>query len=125
MWPIILCSIVGLAIIGERFWSLQRQHVAPKGLVPQVWRWIQEGKLDKQRLDALRHNSPNPMVLSSGLAEALITTAAGLCVAIPAVISHRYFQGVVDELIIEMEEEAFRLLDVLAQDSEVDNNHSF
>ncbi|MEZ5672195.1 MAG: MotA/TolQ/ExbB proton channel family protein [Thiotrichaceae bacterium] len=58
MWPIILCSIIALAIIGERFWSLQRKNVAPKGLVTQVWKWIQEGKLDKQRLDALRHNSP-------------------------------------------------------------------
>jgi biopolymer transport protein ExbB len=193
MWPIILCSIIAMAIIGERFWSLQRKSVAPKGLVTQVWRWIQEGKLDKQRLDALRHNSPlgkvlaaaltnmhkeremmklgieevanhvihdlqrylntlgiigeiapllgllgtvtgiirmfaamgevglgNPMVLSSGLSEALITTAAGLCVAIPAVIMHRYFQGVVDELVIEMEEEAFHLLDVLDHDNEVD-----
>jgi biopolymer transport protein ExbB len=62
----------------------------------------------------------NPMVLSNGLSEALITTAAGLCVAIPAVIMHRYFQGVVDELVIEMEEEAFHLLDVLDHDNEVD-----
>ncbi len=186
IWPIILCSIIATAIIGERFWTLQKKYVVPKGLVTQVWRWIKEGKLDKKRLNALRNNSPlgrilaaglvnryhdrdmmkasieeassqviyslerylntlgtiaeiapllgllgtvtgmirmfaaigevglgNPTVLSSGLSEALMTTAAGLFVAIPAFVFYRYFRGVVDELTLSMEQEALKMIDVL------------
>ena len=43
MVPSIACSILALAIIGERFWSLQRQRVMPKDLVKQVWRLRQQG----------------------------------------------------------------------------------
>ncbi len=186
MGPIILCSIVAMAIIGERFWTLRKKYVVPKGLVAQAWKWVKEDKLDKARLTALRNNSPlgrilaaglvnrhhnremmkasiedagsqvvhelekylntlgtiaeiapllgllgtvtgmirmfaavgavglgNPMVLSSGLSEALVTTAAGLSVAIPAFIFYRYFRGLVDELILSMEQEALKLVDVL------------
>ncbi|RKZ41755.1 MAG: MotA/TolQ/ExbB proton channel family protein [Gammaproteobacteria bacterium] len=186
IWPIILCSIVAMAIIGERFWSLQKKYVVPKGLVAQVWKWIKEDKIDKQHLNALRINSPlgkilaaglvnryhdremmkvsieeasnqvihelerylntlgtiaeiapllgllgtvtgmirmfsaigevglgNPMVLSSGLSEALVTTAAGLFVAIPAFVFYRYFRGVVDELVLSMELEALKMIDIL------------
>jgi len=186
MWPIIFCSIVAMAIIGERFWSLQKRLVVPKGLVPQVWKWVKEDKLDKKRLAALRSHSPlgkilaaalvnrnhdremmkasieevsnqvvhdlerylntlatiaevspllgllgtvtgiirmfagigevglgNPTVLSSGLSEALITTAAGLTIAIPSLVCYRYFRGLVDELILLMEQEALKMLDVL------------
>ncbi|MCK5876509.1 MAG: MotA/TolQ/ExbB proton channel family protein [Candidatus Marithrix sp.] len=55
----------------------------------------------------------NPAVLSGGLSEALITTAAGLTVAIPAFIFYRYFRSLVDELIMSMEQEAVRMLDIL------------
>jgi len=191
IWPIILCSIVAMAIIGERFWSLQKKYVVPKGLVAQVWKWIKEDKIDKQHLNALRINSPlgrilaaglvnryhdremmkvsieeasnqvvyelerylntlgtiaeiapllgllgtvtgmirmfaaigevglgNPMVLSSGLSEALVTTAAGLFVAIPAFVFYRYFRGVVDELVLSMEQEALKMIDILHGDRE-------
>lgn len=186
MVPLVLCSIISIAIMSERFWSLQRKNVVPKGLVPQIWKWVKEGRLDKQRLTALRNSSPlgkilaaglvnmhhdremmkasieeasgqvvhelerylnalatiaeispllgllgtvtglikmfaaigqvglgNPMVLSTGLAEALITTAAGLFVAIPAYVGYRYFRGVVDELVVAMEQEALKMIDVL------------
>jgi biopolymer transport protein ExbB len=191
MWPIFLCSIVAMAIIGERFWSLQRRLVVPKGLLPQVWKWVKEDKLDKKRLAALRNHSPlgkilaaglvnknhdremmkasieeassqvihdlerylntlgtiaeitpllgllgtvtglikmfaavgevglgNPLILSSGLSEALITTAAGLTVAIPAFVCYRYFRGLIDELILLMEQESLKMLDVLHGDRE-------
>ena len=186
MLPIILCSIVAVAIIGERFWSLQRRYIAPRGLVAQVWQWVKEGKLNRQRLEALRNNSPlgkilaaglvnmhhdretmkagieevahqvihelerylntlgtiaeispllgllgtvtgiirmfnavgiqglgDPLILSGGLSEALITTAAGLMIAIPTFIFYRYFRGLVDELTLSMEQEALRMIDVL------------
>ncbi|OQW90789.1 MAG: biopolymer transporter ExbB [Beggiatoa sp. IS2] len=186
MIPIILCSVMAMAIIGERLWSLRKRYIVPKGLVAQVWKWAKEGQLDRRRLEALRNNSPlgkilaaglvnmhqsremmkasveeaasqvilelerylntlgtiaevspllgllgtvtgiirmlsaigesglgNPMVLSSGLAEALITTAAGLLVAIPAYVFYRYFRGLVDELVIAMEQEALKMIDML------------
>ncbi|TAK54835.1 MAG: MotA/TolQ/ExbB proton channel family protein [Gammaproteobacteria bacterium] len=49
-------------------------------------------------------------VLSGGIGEALITTAAGLMVAIPALIGYRYLQGLVDGLVVEMEKEAIKLV---------------
>ena len=48
----------------------------------------------------------NAAVLAGGISEALITTAAGLTVAIPSLFFHRYFQRKVDELVIYMEQEA-------------------
>jgi len=193
MIPLLICSIIAFAIIIERFWTLQRGKVVPKSLVPQVWKWVKDDRLDKARIDALRHNSPlgqvlaaglmnmhhdremmkasieevankvvhdlerylntlgtiaeitpllgllgtvtgiirmmtkvgevglgNPMVLSSGLSEALMTTAAGLVIAIPAFIFYRYFRGLVDELVVSMEQETLKMLDILHGDREAD-----
>ncbi len=186
MIPIIACSILALAIVLERFWSLQRRRIIPAALVVQIWQWIQAGKLDGQRIQALRSSSPlgrvlaaglinrhhpreimkesieesgrqvahqlerflntlgtiavitpllgllgtvvgmiqvfavitdigvgNPGELAGGISQALITTAAGISVAIPALIFHRYFRGRVDELVLEMEQEAIKLIEVL------------
>ncbi len=55
----------------------------------------------------------NPRILSGGLSEALITTAAGLSVAIPAFIFYRYFRGIIDAHILTMEQEALKIVDVL------------
>ena len=55
----------------------------------------------------------NAAVLAGGISEALITTAAGLTVAIPSLFFHRYFQRKVDELVIYMEQEALKLVEVL------------
>ena len=55
----------------------------------------------------------NPTVLAGGISEALITTAAGLSVAIPSLIFYRYFRGRVDELVLKMEEEALKVVDVM------------
>ena len=52
----------------------------------------------------------DPRVLSGGIAEALITTAAGLIVAIPSLIAYRYLRGTVDFLVVEMEKEAMKLV---------------
>ncbi len=55
----------------------------------------------------------NASQLAGGISEALITTAAGLAVAIPALMCYRYFQRKVDELVISMEQESLKLVEVL------------
>ena len=55
----------------------------------------------------------DPRMLSGGIGEALIATAAGLCVAIPALIAYRYLRGRVESFVIEMEKAAIRLADVV------------
>lgn len=193
MVPIILCSVISLAIIAERLWTLQRKRIVPKGLVLQVWQWAKEGRLDKGNLKSLREGSPlgrvlaaglvnlkhdreimkesieetgrhavhelqrflntlgtiasiTPLlgllgtvigmikvfavittqgvgdagVLAGGISEALITTAAGLSVAIPTLMFHRYFRGRVDELVVTMEQEALKMVEVLHGERERD-----
>lgn len=188
MVPILLCSILALAIILERSWALRQGQVMPDGLLAQVRAWLQQDALDGDRLDALRNSSQlgrvlaaglslhqqtleerktaiedagrrgavelerflaalgtiamispllgllgtvwgliivfdqimttglgQPSDLAGGIAQALITTAAGLAVAIPAVIFHRFFQRKVSVLISQMESVAYQLMDVLQQ----------
>jgi biopolymer transport protein ExbB len=55
----------------------------------------------------------DPRMLSGGIAEALIATAAGLCVAIPSLIAYRYLRGRVDRIVVEMEKSAMRLADAV------------
>lgn len=55
----------------------------------------------------------DPTVLAGGISEALITTAAGLSVAIPSLMFYRYLQGKVDALVVRMEEEALKLVEVM------------
>ncbi|MEE8107807.1 MAG: MotA/TolQ/ExbB proton channel family protein [Gammaproteobacteria bacterium] len=59
------------------------------------------------------HGVGDPSVLAQGISEALITTGAGLSVAIPALIGYRYLSSRVDGLVIQMEKEAMRLVDTL------------
>lgn len=53
----------------------------------------------------------DPTVLSGGISEALITTAAGLCVGIPCLMFYRHFRGRISELAVLLEENALALLD--------------
>ncbi len=55
----------------------------------------------------------DPTLLAGGISEALITTAAGLSVAIPTVIFYRYLKRRIDELVVGMEQEAMKLVEVL------------
>ncbi|GMR21409.1 MAG: MotA/TolQ/ExbB proton channel family protein [Gammaproteobacteria bacterium] len=186
MWPIILCSIVALAIIGERLWSLQKKYVSPATLVEQIDQWLARKELDHARIQLLAETSPlgrilaaglinrersrelvkeavedtgrhvaaelgrylttlgtiaaitpflgllgtvlgmiemfsgismqgvgDPAVVAGGIGQALITTATGLGVAIPSVIFYRYFRGQVNELLVDMEQQAIRLVEML------------
>lgn len=186
MAPLILCSIVVVAIVAERLWTLQNRRVAPEHLAAQVWNWLKGGELDEERLRTLQAGSPlgrilaaglenrhakrevmdeaiedtgrhvvheldrylislgtiatispllgllgtvlgimrvfaaistaglgNPTALASGISEALITTVAGLVVAIPAYIMHRYLRGKVDDLVDRMERDTVRLMNAV------------
>jgi biopolymer transport protein ExbB len=55
----------------------------------------------------------DPRALSGGIAESLIATAAGMCVAIPSLFAYRYLRGRVDRIVIEMEKDAIRLSDAV------------
>lgn len=197
MLPILACSIVSMAIIAERFWSLQRRRITPDNLVAQVWQWARSGVLDEKRIQTLRSGSPLGRVLSAGLvnrehdrvvmkdsieevgrhvvyelgrylntlgtiaaitpllgllgtvigmikvfaaitaqgvgdasvlaggiSEALITTAAGLSVAIPTLMFYRYFRGRVEGFVVSMEQEALKLVEVLHGEREGDEDVS-
>jgi biopolymer transport protein ExbB len=194
MVPIILCSVLALAIVIERFWALREPKVVPGKLVGQVWGWCKHRALTHEQFEALRNDSPlgrvlaagllnmqysrevmkesleeagrqavqelerylntlgtiasispllgllgtvfgmikvftaitvqgtgNPGVLAGGISEALITTAAGLTVAIPALMFYRYFRGKVDALSLRMEEEALKLVEVVHGEREVNS----
>jgi len=186
MIPILLCSVAALAICVERSWSLRRSRITPKHLVAQVWSWIKNNQLDKNRLKQLKESSPLGEILAAGLvnhahgretmkesikeagrhtvlqlekylntlgtiaqitpllgllgtvigmikvftvitvqgtgdanalaggiSQALITTAVGLAIAIPALVFYRFFERRVDELVTEMEQEALKMVEVL------------
>ncbi|MEH6648984.1 MAG: MotA/TolQ/ExbB proton channel family protein [Motiliproteus sp.] len=193
MLPILLCSIIALAIAVERLWTLRPSRIAPKYLVANVWQLVQQNALTADKLVEIRNGSAlgqilvsglnyskqgreimkesieetatkvvhelerflNPLgtiaaiapllgllgtvvgmikvfseimiqgtgnanVLAGGISEALITTAAGLTVAIPALVMHRYFIRRVDFLVVEMEQEAVKLVEVIHGNREVD-----
>ncbi|MCG6869629.1 MAG: MotA/TolQ/ExbB proton channel family protein [Gammaproteobacteria bacterium] len=186
MLPIIACSVISLAIVIERFWTLNPRRVLPRKLVNQIWQLQQKGQLSSQWVQKMRASSPLGRVLASGLmnanaprvvmkesieetgrhvaqglerylntlgtiaaitpllgllgtvigmikvfsvitavgvgdpgelaggiSQALVTTAAGISVAIPTLIFHRYFRGRVNRLVVGMEEEAIRLMEVI------------
>jgi biopolymer transport protein ExbB len=52
-------------------------------------------------------------VLAGGISQALITTAAGLSVAIPALMCHRFLQRRIDDLVMTLEQEAIKLVDIV------------
>jgi len=63
--------------------------------------------------EIMTQGTGNASVLAGGISEALITTAAGLTVAIPALVMHRYFTGRIDGIVVELEQETIKLVDAL------------
>lgn len=55
----------------------------------------------------------DPSIVAAGISQALVATAAGLAVAIPSLMFYRYFRGRVDELLVDMEQESLRLIEIL------------
>lgn len=64
-------------------------------------------------LSILDHGIGDMTQLAGGIGQALITTAVGICIAIPALAFHRYFRGLIASYIIEMERQATALIDTL------------
>ncbi|MHB1950931.1 MAG: MotA/TolQ/ExbB proton channel family protein [Acidiferrobacteraceae bacterium] len=67
MWPLIACSVLACAIIGERLWSLQRRIVVPAGVLSSVQQWLERGDIDGAKVGLLRKGSPLGRVLAAGL----------------------------------------------------------
>lgn len=185
IWPLILASILALAIIIERFYSLRAAEVSPPTLLASVVQQLKGQGLSNEMLTKLAADSPlgqifaaglrnvkssrevmkesieeagravthdlerfltslgtiaaiapllgllgtvigmveifgsqtptggNPAVLAHGISVALYNTAFGLIVAIPAMIFYRFFRARVDNLAIEMEQQAIKLVEVV------------
>ncbi len=59
------------------------------------------------------HGLGDPSIVAGGISQALVATAAGLAVAIPSLMFYRYLRGRVDELTVELEQEALKLIEIL------------
>ncbi|MDH4275499.1 MAG: MotA/TolQ/ExbB proton channel family protein [Gammaproteobacteria bacterium] len=192
MFPIIVASIIAVAIILERFWSLRRSRIVPKHLLAQIYHLHKRGRLDYQAITQLKDASPlgrvlaagltnanhsrevmkealeetgrhvvhelerylstlgsiaavspllgllgtvygmistftvissrgvgDPTAVAAGISEALICTATGLTVAIPALLFHRHFQRRIEELVVLMEQNALKLVEVMHGERDV------
>lgn len=65
--------------------------------------------------EIMAQGTGNASALAGGISQALITTAAGLCVAIPALVMHRYFNGRIDAIVVDLEQQTIKLVDALHQ----------
>ena len=186
MIPLLALTVIGLAIVIERFWSLRRSVVLPPGLGEEVRAWAMRGPLEPEHIESLRQTSPlgallaaaldvrnrprdvirerledtgrhlvhrmerflnalgtiataGPLLglfgtvvgmiqmflgildhgvgdvnqLAGGIGKALVCTATGMIVAVPALAFHRHFRSRIGGYIIEMERQATALLDTL------------
>jgi len=185
IWPLILCSVIALAIIVERTWSLRYNIVMPRNLLAQVVQEYRQNGVTPQMLTRLTEHSPlgailaaglknvrstpaimkeaieeagrataieldrfltslgtisaiapllglfgtvigmieifgsqtpqggNPLVLAHGISIALYNTAFGLVVAVPSMIFYRYFRAKVDALLVDMEMQAIKLVEII------------
>jgi biopolymer transport protein ExbB len=184
IWPLIFASVIALALIFERLWSLRQSVVAPAGMVDKVLAEYKRTGLTPELLTKTAHQGPlgrvlaaglanvksprpvmkeaveevgrivsheleqflttlgtiaamapllglfgtvvgmieifgsqtaagsNPILLAHGISVALYNTALGLIVAIPSMIFYRHFRAKVDALILEMEQQAIKLVEL-------------
>jgi biopolymer transport protein ExbB len=188
IWPLIIASVIALAIIGERFWALRAEVVTPSNLLPEVQRWLGQGGITKETLARLEAHSLLGEILATALANAknsrevtkeaieetgravahklerylptlgtiatvspllgllgtvigmvelfgsftnsghdvaqfargisvaLYNTAAGIVVAVPAMITYRYFRAKIDGFLVDMEQQAVKLVEIIHGD---------
>ena len=67
MLPIILCAIIAMGIILERFWTLQQKRVIPEDLTSKVWGWVKKDQLDQKQIQTLHQGSALGQILAAGL----------------------------------------------------------
>ncbi|MDH3637506.1 MAG: MotA/TolQ/ExbB proton channel family protein [Gammaproteobacteria bacterium] len=67
MWPILLCSVVAVSIICERFWALNRKSVSPANLTAQVQQMVERNEIDSAKIELIRASSPLGRILAAGL----------------------------------------------------------
>lgn len=185
IWPLLIASIIALALIIERLYSLRRPKVLPPGLLQSVLAVLRRGGYDANGLRQLEEGSPlgrvlaagirnqnasreimreaieesgrmvyhqlerylttlgtiasiapllgllgtlvgmidifgsqtpgtgNPQQLAYGISVALYNTAFGLLIAIPALIFWRHFRALVDGYVVDMEQQAVKLVEVI------------
>jgi biopolymer transport protein ExbB len=58
IWPLILTSIFGVAIILERFWSLRKSQIIPEGLIVEIKTMIKQNNLDNYKVNIIKNSSP-------------------------------------------------------------------
>lgn len=68
MWPIIACSVVAVAIVLERLWTLQEKRVLPVSVANQVMELMQRDQIDIKQIQEVHQGSPFGQVLAAGLA---------------------------------------------------------
>ena len=185
IWPLLLASIISVALIIERLVALRRAKVVPAGLLQRAVGEFRRGADNSKLLDDLERHSPlgrvlaaglrnvghsrdvmkesieeagsfvthdlnrylttlgtiasvsplmglfgtvvgmieifgsqaptgsNPMQLAHGISVALYNTGFGLVIAIPSMIFWRHFRALVNGFVIEMQQQAVRLVEVL------------
>jgi len=67
IWPLIFASIIALAIIGERFWSLRAEIVAPSDLLPEVQKLLNQGTIKKDVIAKIKEHSLLGEIFASAL----------------------------------------------------------
>ena len=69
IWPLILTSIIGVAIILERFWSLRKSQIIPDGLIVEIKTMIKQNNLDNNKINILKNSSPLGDILAVAIAK--------------------------------------------------------
>ena len=185
IWFLIICSVIALAIIGERWWSLRESVVMPRDLLSQTIQDYRDDRMSAQMLSRLARGSPlgrvfaaglrnvksppaiikeaieesgrtvaielerfltslgtisvispllglfgtvvgmieifgsqtptgtNPLQLAHGISIALYNTAFGILIAVPAMIFYRYFRAKVDVMLVDIELQAIKLVEMV------------
>ena len=185
IWPLILTSVFGVAIIIERIWSLRPDIIAPPKLLTEVITMVGKKDVRKESIISLQKHSllgeifasalsnsdsssliikeaveesgrsishklekhlstlatiatvapllglfgtiigmvelfssftssgHDVAVFARGISVALYNTAGGIVVAVPAMIAYRFFRTKVDNMVLDMEEQAIKLIEVI------------
>ena len=185
IWPLIFASIIAVAIIFERLWTLRSNIIAPDNLLLEAQKMITKDGVKKEAIQSLQNHSMLGEIFASalnnynssseiikeaieetgravnhrlerylstlgtiatvapllglfgtiigmvelfssftssghdvaifarGISIALYNTAGGIVVAVPAMIAYRFFRSKIDNLVVEMEQQAIKLVEII------------